>query len=182
MKQAGPFPSPVEIVTKASRAEQLDLIYVSAGSIIELADAGEIDLILEQPRKSPTQKLAFIRKILDEIESPILREAVERNLKEASIKYYDSHTLIPFLKSVRDTIEGIEIVRLTVACEFTPEDLAEMATVMAKRIGKPVAFDLTVDRSIIGGAVIQFGHYLSDYTIKTRLDQFRSQWRQAVVN
>ena len=62
------------------------------------------------------------------------------------------------------------------------KDIKEMAEVMSQKIGAQVVLSCKVDSSLIGGAIIQHGSYVSDYSLKSQLDLFRSRWHKAVAH
>lgn len=64
---------------------------------------------------------------------------------------------------------------------FKEHDVWEFAALLSKKIDRPVVVSVKVEKDLIGGAIIQFGSYLSDFSIKTQLDIFRENWHKAVV-
>jgi len=142
---------------------------------------GEIDLVLEQAKKTETQKRAFVQKVIDSLDSPELRDALQDELDSGSTDFFLEKHLRELLIALQKEAERILTVKLTVAIEFKQKDLQEMASLLSTNLGKPVALDVSIDHSLVGGTIIQYGNYISDYSIKSRLEQFRSRWKEAVV-
>lgn len=173
-------------------ASQLDVLHLSLINVIDMVKDGEIDLLLDQAGKSPKQKALFLQKIVDGVESTELRQALQETLNEQagtamqsavedSFSFFREHALADLLHRLQSNAESITIVRLQVATEFKPDDLREMATLLSKKINQQVALLPTVEHSLIGGAIVQFGTYLSDYSVRARLEQFRAHWHRAVI-
>jgi hypothetical protein len=89
--------------------------------------------------------------------------------------------LQPVLHELQREAQKRKQVRLTVACEFEESDLKEMMAELSQRIGAPVVLRLTVDPTLIAGAVIEHGNFSSDYSVRTRLQQLKKTWTKAVT-
>ncbi|MBU6389788.1 F0F1 ATP synthase subunit delta, partial [Patescibacteria group bacterium] len=89
--------------------------------------------------------------------------------------------LTSFIQTLQREAEKIQIVTLTVAYNFPEPDLKEMAYLLTTRVGRPVALDISVERSLIGGVIVQYGNYITDYSVRASLNQFREHWHRAVV-
>jgi F-type H+-transporting ATPase subunit delta len=179
--------NPEEITTslldKIYRAEQIDMLHLSLINLLDMVKDGEIDLVLDQNGKTFKQKAAFIDKIIEAVESKELKDGlleifnIELEDTNQEMNYFREKYLGTLLRNLQEKAEKFTVVRLTLAKEFKDTDLREMVLILEKKIEKRVALEITVDSSLIGGAVIQFGTYISDYSLKSRLDQFRAHWR-----
>ncbi len=169
------------ILSKMFVAHQLDLLHLSIINLLDMIKDGEIDLVLEQNKKTAVQKSLFIQKIIESLDSPELRDALQAELDAKNIDFFLEKHLRDILVALQKEAERIIPVHLTVAVEFKMRDLQDMVSLLSKSLGHQTVLDVHVDRSLIGGTVIQFGNYISDYSIKSRLEQFRSRWEEAVV-
>jgi F0F1-type ATP synthase delta subunit len=161
--------------------EQVDALHVSLINLLEMAIEGEIELVLEQTGKSLKQKSLFIDKIIKQLPSAELKALLHRELEEGNIEFFSQNALMDWLRTVQREAERIKVVKLTVAIDFKEKDLRQMADAFGKQIGSQAAFEIKTDRSLIGGAIIQYGTYISDYSLKSRLQQFRTHWRKAAL-
>jgi len=159
----------------------VDQLHLAVTRLLETVEAGEIDLVLEQAGKSEAQKQSFLDKQIDSLPSAALQKALEPVLKEKNFDFFSQKYLPDFLHQLQHAAEQIEVVNLTVACRFKPADILDMAHLLGERVGHPIAFKLDVDNSLIGGAIIQHGTYISDYSLRSRLNQFRDQWHGQVA-
>jgi F-type H+-transporting ATPase subunit delta len=162
-------------------SEQLDQLNLSIIQLLDMSQDGEIDLILDQPNKKHDQKELFIKKVIDSLPSPYLRDTLRIALRERSLDFFSSRNLTEWGEGLARLAEAIEVVHITVAIEFKPREISTIIKMLEKKIGKTVVLDIKVDHSLIGGAIIQHGNYISDYSLKARLDQFRSSWQRAVA-
>jgi F0F1-type ATP synthase delta subunit len=155
--------------------------HLSISSLHEAIKAGSFDAILDNSHTTEIQKIKALEDLLHDLPSPYLLEVFHDQLSKAKLDFFASQTLAIFLSQLQHEAEHIVIVRLTTACKFQEKDVLEMANLLKGRINQRVAFSMTVDPSLIGGAIIQHGNYISDYSIKTRLTQFRQVWHRAAI-
>ncbi|CAN5129830.1 hypothetical protein BH11PAT4_BH11PAT4_1190 [soil metagenome] len=160
------------------KAEQLDLLYLSLISLTDMVKDGEVDLVLDQDKKSAKQKQLFIEKLVSGVQSPELKTF----LKKQPVDFFYERDLGPYLQQLKKEADQFEIVRLTVAAIFKEADLQEMANLLSEKLGKPAVLSIKVNRTLFGGAIVQHGSYQSDFSIHTQLDIFRSRWHKAVVS
>lgn len=182
-------PSPEAIFEKVPdqlyRAEQVDFLNLSLINLLDMVKDGEIDLVLEQNKKTFKQKAAFIDKIIEAVESRELKDAllemfnIELNDPKQEMKLFGEKYLGKLLRDLQLEAEKFTIVRLRLAKDFKEADLREMVKVLESKIEKRVALEITLDTTLIGGVIIQFGTYISDYSLKSRLEQFREHWHGA---
>ena len=170
-------PSIPEIVSQLVLAEDLDKLHLAVTHLLEKAESGDLDAILEQNDKNAAQKKSALEKEIADLPSPVLQEALHQPLTANNLDFFSEKYLPDFLHNLQHAAEKIEVVRLTVACRFKPADIKDMAQLLGERVGHPIAFTLEVDNSLIGGVIIQHGTYISDYSLRSRLNQFREHWR-----
>ncbi len=110
-----------------------------------------------------------------------LRDALRTLLAEHP-DMVEPKRLLPLLKDLRKAAESRKLVRITLPCKFEDADLKEIISELSLRVNAPVILDVTIDTSIIGGAIIEYGSFSNDYSIKTRLEQLKSTWNRAVTS
>lgn len=174
--------TPEALVTSLYRAEQLDLLHLSLISLLDMVRDQEINLVLEQSSKSDQHKKLFLEKLIAGVKSKELAAALTTELKAGNLSFFEEKPFGDFLKAMQDIAHTCVIIRLTVAIAFKEKDIKEMATLMSEKIGAQVVLSCKVDGSLIGGVIIQHGSYVSDYSLKSQLDLFRSHWHKAVAH
>jgi ATP synthase F1 delta subunit len=142
--------------------------------------AGEIDLVMDQ-KKDTAHKKAFIQKIVSNVESPDLRDFLHAKIAADELAFFREYILEAFLKDLQKKAETITIIRVSVALDFKPEDYKKMVEQVSAQLNRPVALEMTVDKKLIGGAIVQHGSTIHDFTIKSRLDLLSERWKTAVV-
>ncbi len=169
------------IIGQLHLTEQLDALHLDLVSLRDMSQDDETDPQLDDPGTSDKQKAAFLQKIVSKLVSPELKNSLQAALHEGDIDIFTGKRLIPFLNTLRDQAESVENIKVRVAVRFKPEDLRDFAQILEEKLGHPIVFDIQVERGLLGGAIIQYGTYITDYSLKTRLDQFRSHWEKAVA-
>jgi len=169
-----------EILSNLLHSQQFDRLYISVTSLSDMSRAGDLDIFLDQTQKSEKQKILYVQKVINDVISEELKASLSKALSEYGFDYFFSKNLSSFLAALQKTAEAIRTVRLEVAVDFKEKDLKEMANVVSNKLKCPIALDITINKDIIGGAIIQYGTYISDYSLKTRLMQFRTHWHRAV--
>ena len=165
------------LLARLYRADQLDFLHLSLINLLEMTADDEIEMILDQPEKSAKHKQLFLEKVVAAVSSPELKEV----LNGQDITFFRTRDFEPFLHTLQHRAQEFAVVKLSVAIEFTEADLREMAALMGEKIGHPTVLAVKVEKDLVGGAVVQYGSYLSDYSLKTQLDVFRSKWHRAVI-
>jgi F-type H+-transporting ATPase subunit delta len=169
------------IIGQIYLTEQLDALHLDLVALKDMAEDGTFEDILEKPSRTSKQQLLLLEKIIKKLISPELRSSLCLVLHEQNLEFFSQKVFPLFLHQTRVEAEKCTVVKIILAIIFKPEDLQEMALILSEKVGTKVIFEVTVDKTLIGGTVIQLGDYLSDYSIRTRLTQFREQWSKAVI-
>jgi F-type H+-transporting ATPase subunit delta len=173
----------VNIVTsQIFRSEQLDILQLSLINLMDMVKDQEIDLVLSQAGKSSLQKKLFIEKIVSSVRSRELRTLLETAVKQNHLEFFQERYLGSFLHKLRTWAEQFKVVKLELAIDFDDSDLRKMAMLLTEKIGCPVVLDIKVDKNLIGGTIVQFGSFISDYSLKTQLDLVKTNWKKAVLD
>ena len=160
-----------EIILK----EQLDQLEESLDLLREITGNSEIDLILDQPKKSPAQKVRFLEKVIEQLSSVELQSVLKKIATKEDFAFFEQVHLSLFIANLKQRLPEFASIALSVAVHLTPEDLHEMAETVAEKVGQPVVLDLTVDPELVGGARIHYGKFRRDNTLKSELDHLRGR-------
>jgi F-type H+-transporting ATPase subunit delta len=169
------------LVQEIYRSEQLDILHLAIINLLDMVRDGEIDLVLEQSNKSTEQKELFIKKLVESLKAEGLQKELRKHLAEHDLTFFREKELGPFLQDVQNKANECIVVKVTVAIEFKEKDVKEMAASLSARLGKQVVLSIQVNPTLIGGAIVQHGSFLNDYSLKTQLDLYRSRWQRAVT-
>lgn len=76
------------------------------------------------------------------------------------------------LKTLRDHVNALKYLRLTIAYEPTSESIEKIFIWIKQNIGPGIAMELTYDKTILGGAVIEYAGKIQSYTLKQKVDNY----------
>lgn len=181
MSNSAPIATPEEFVHSFFLASQLDSLHLSLISLLEMVQDDELDLVLSQSSKTDASKQSFLEKVLSELSSAQLQDHLRQHLKSQGPSFFLSATFLDYLRSIQSLAEKCQIIKLVVALKFKDASLIKMANVLSERTGKQIVLELTVDPTLMGGVILQYGSKHMDYSIRTQLDQVRTSWKHASV-
>lgn len=169
------------VISQLLLAKELDTLHLSLINLRNLAAEGEIDLVLDQVNKSTSQKSLFLEKILKDLPSLPLRKSLMGAMQSEGLGFFAKQRLTDTVSRLQAAAEHVQVLKLNLATEFKEKELHLFATTLANKLGRPVVLELTVQKELLGGVVIQYGAYISDYSMRSRLQQFSEHWESAVV-
>ena len=81
-------------------------------------------------------------------------------VREVLVKYKDE------LDKLRQAALDLPVVRLTLALTPPGNWILEIRNWVIKALGKPVVLDMAVDKSILGGAIVENAGKYGDYSLR----------------
>ena len=75
------------------------------------------------------------------------------------------------MKTLKDEAEGSVEALVTAAKKLTEAEETSIATALKKRLGRDVKLKVSVDESLLGGAIIRAGDLVMDGSLKGRLNK-----------
>ena len=92
------------------------------------------------------------------------------------------HGRVPYLGEIADDFDALmldyqdtEQVTVTTAVPMTPDQLERLTSALQKKLGKTVRLTEHIDRSVLGGVIVQYGDTRIDNSVKYRLDALKAQ-------
>ena len=92
------------------------------------------------------------------------------------------HGRVPYLGEIADDFDarmldyqGTTDVTVTTAVALSPEQKERLREALAKKLHKTIRITEHIDRSILGGVIVQYGDTRIDNSVKFRLDSLREQ-------
>jgi plasmid replication initiation protein len=85
------------------------------------------------------------------------------------------------LKVLRQKVQDVVFIGITVAFEPTMETYSRLQAWIRENVGSDIAIDLTMDKSILGGAIIEYKGKIVRSTLVTRVDQYFLDYKNANV-
>ncbi len=78
------------------------------------------------------------------------------------------------LMELKKNVESLNYIKLTIAFEPTQQNLERISIWIKQNIGLGLAVDLSVDKSILGGAIVEYSGKIKDFTILPQVNQYFS--------
>ncbi len=92
------------------------------------------------------------------------------------------HGRVPFLNEIADDFDahmldyqGTVEVHVTTAVPLNPAQKERLRGALSKKLGKTVRITEHIDRSVLGGVIVQYGDTRIDNSVKYRLDALKAQ-------
>lgn len=92
-------------------------------------------------------------------------------LKSDFPEFKDRKAIKNFLESTREKLRKLRIINMTIAFEPTASLIEKIGKWVKENIGEDVVFDLSVDKSIIGGAEISFNGKYKEYILRDKFNE-----------
>jgi len=137
-------------------------------------------------------RLDALPDVLQYIGQPYIATEQKQRVVELVLADVVSRTMIDFLKllvgkdrgDLLDVIaeqyrelwrrhEGIELAMVTSAVELLPDEIGDLARVLAVQVGKRIEIHVTVDPEVLGGLVVVIGDRVWDGSVRGALERLR---------
>ena len=141
----------------------------SLGVIAAVAQQSEVNKMLSSPSYTAEQQASQLMEICGDALSAQGRNFIEVLAENRRLK------LLPFiqqqfevLKANREKSVDVDVVS---AGEITPEQQDKLARALSAKLERDVSLQVSVDKSLLGGAVIRAGDTVIDGSIRGRLSK-----------
>jgi ATP synthase F1 delta subunit len=150
-----------------------------AKAIVDLFLANpEYERMLDTPALSPDERIALIDGALADFDESLLN--LVKILIERRMAYAVVRTLRVFEEEYMES-RGIIRAEVISAIPLSEVQSARICEKLGKITGKQVVIDNKVDPSLLGGINLRYMGIQRDGSIKTRLDDFASSLKSAVI-
>jgi len=158
-------------------AQETDAIAVVRGELASMAGLFASEPALRRALFRPLHPVAERR--------AVLRAVCERQSLTVTVRNFfayliDQRRLVAFdairteFDLLADAAAGLVKARVTAAAPLGDAQRARLQNALAVRTGRRVELDVSVDPSLIGGAVATVGNVVFDGSLRTQLDQLRN--------
>lgn len=95
--------------------------------------------------------------------------AVFEDIEKAGLEPKEDQKQLQFLKDLVSYLQNLPTVRLTVAFDPTHSYLVRLNNQISGFLAAKIILDITVDESIIGGAIFEYKGKIADWTLQKNL-------------
>lgn len=143
-------------------------------------EAHEVVLGLEQVMKDLfTLNVSFEDSLKKNLPSPI-QKAITNFLAEKQPQPTEKHELRPFFEDLIRTIRGLQSMQLTLAFSPSEDAITTISQWIKTNLNSELLFDYTIDRRIVGGAVITYKGLFRDFSLHEILKEVIQQKRPEI--
>jgi F-type H+-transporting ATPase subunit delta len=129
--------------------------------------------VIASPMVEAARKSALVRGVFADRFSRDLRNLVllliEKN-RQAALP-----SILEAFLEICDEEEGDLPARVTTAVPLEREEAENLARGLSESVGKKVVLEESTDKTLLGGAVLRFGDFLVDGSLRTRIRELREK-------
>ena len=104
-----------------------------------------------------------------------LNKIILKMANDLGVNIEDKLAIQSFFKRIIEAISGLSVINLTLAIEPDLETIKLINQWFYLNIGKMVLLDITLDTSLIGGAIVSFNGRTIDSSLITQIAQINSK-------
>jgi F0F1-type ATP synthase delta subunit len=90
-------------------------------------------------------------------------------------KFKNEISKIDYLLTVERQLMGLKSVKLILACEPSIKLVETIALWLKANVGRSVVLDITLDKKLIGGAIVEYDGKYGDFSLKSKLELLDKQ-------
>lgn len=94
----------------------------------------------------------------------------------------DREMIRDFLDTLKDLIKKFKVISLTLAFDPSPKTIEKIHEYVSDNIGIGYIFDIGIDESLMGGAIISFNGKYCDFTLKKNLEETFINKREEILS
>lgn len=99
------------------------------------------------------------------------REKLLELIKRKKLDLNNALKLEKFINNIRQEVKNMEVLKLVVGFEISSEQLSKISAWLIRNLDRKIILDVTIDKSIVGGATIIFKGKYKDYSLKKYVEE-----------
>ncbi|MGV6817552.1 MAG: F0F1 ATP synthase subunit delta [Thiotrichales bacterium] len=151
----------------ASEAGSLDAWSEQLALMSAIAANSDLRAVLDDPRRTHAENAELFISICGDHVQDEAKNLVKLLAENDRLAILPEISLL--FDQLRSEAEGTMEAEVISAQEMTPEQEAEIAESLKKRLGRDVKLTTRIDNSLLGGAIIRAGDLVIDGSLKGRL-------------
>jgi F-type H+-transporting ATPase subunit delta len=139
---------------------------------------------LDEAISNPLYKAEGRKKVLEAV---VERSGVSRVMKSFLLLLFEKgriqylRDIHAFYEKLTDELANIVRADLVAATELSEDTITRIRGALAKKTGKDVKMDVSVDPALIGGAVTKIGDLVLDGSVRTQLKSLKESLQRSEV-
>jgi len=85
-----------------------------------------------------------------------------------------------FNSALKNIASETSVIDLKIAVDLKDDDIQEIADYFSAKQQHKVILNISVDKSLIGGAIIKKDNYIMDFSLKNKLSTLSTQWKKSI--
>ncbi len=166
-----------DIILLVDKKEQLDQIIFDVSNI---GDEIGYKSVVDKNGDDPAERKELVKNAVSKIKSELMKDYFNKYINESNILIFEPNRFKNFQDQLQAEIKKIICIRLTIAVELKKEDTKKISTKLSEKMEQKVLIDITVDKSIVGGAIIHKDNYIFDFSVKSKLGRLADEWKLAI--
>jgi F-type H+-transporting ATPase subunit delta len=127
---------------------------------------------------SPSVPMAAKHGVIEKIAARLGVSKIVRNFLFVIADHHRTHILPEIIAAFQEVIrqrQGVAEAEVTSAVELGSKQKAELAKTLAQLTGKKIETKYSLDRALLGGAVVRIGDTIYDGSVRTKLNNLRAR-------
>ena len=133
--------------------------------------ASEMISKIDELKDSLYNKRIDLDKKMGELFSFEVKEKIKSYSWQEQINLNDPESFGKFLSNLRAHIKNMPVITIKVAFDPDEEIVNEICNWFVENFGKSVLLDFSVDKGLIGGAVVIFNQNEKDFSLRKKLEE-----------
>lgn len=126
------------------------------------------------------QRKSLVEDEIKRISSKILKQCFAPLLEIEDLRLFEPGVFKIFTEELVKKSKNIVFFHVTTAVELSREEMMELSSKISHKFGRWVKIDTSIERAIVGGAVIKKDNYIFDFSLKTKLSKLGAEWKKSI--
>jgi F0F1-type ATP synthase delta subunit len=138
----------------------------------------EIEILLENLFKMETNAFEKALRSISILTSQTLKEAFTKD----NISFEDKSMIKEYLIGLKEQLQKLKVLKLSLAFEASEYSIDYLFAWVLKNQGVGIVLDIKTDKSIIGGAIIEFNGKYKDFSLRKKLVEVFASRREEIMS
>lgn len=167
-----------DVLDLVEKKEELDQIVFDLSVLEDKIGYKSVGSIREDSETE--NRKALIQMEMNNLGSELLKNYLLNLLEKSETWLFEPGRFKIFLEELKVAVNKIIYFRLITAVDLEKADLRKITLKLSKKMSRRVLIDLTLDKNILGGAIIQKDGYILDFSLKNKLQNLATQWKKTI--